>query len=91
MLKLRENYKYFFVGLINQVSTLFDAKIGKINEELKECNKNYHDMRLELESITNESRIPSNSTLQWGPQQSLYSPNMGTSNNGMPKARIIVP
>jgi hypothetical protein len=48
-------------------------------------------MRVELESITNGSRSPGNSTSQWGPHQSHYSPNMGTSNNGMPKVKIIVP
>jgi hypothetical protein len=48
-------------------------------------------MRSELEKIANGSRIPSNSTPQWGPHQSHYLPNMGTSNNGIPKMNIIVP
>jgi hypothetical protein len=52
---------------------------------------NYHNMRVEIESITNKSRILGNSTSQWGPHRSHYLPNMGTSNNGMPKAKIIVP
>jgi hypothetical protein len=42
-LELRKISKEFFIGLINQVSTSLDVQIGKINEELAECNINYHD------------------------------------------------
>jgi hypothetical protein len=33
-MKLRENSKDFFTGLINLVNTSFNAKIEKLNEEL---------------------------------------------------------
>jgi hypothetical protein len=66
---LREKSKEFFAGLINQVSTSFYAIIYNINEELVECIKNHHDMRLEIE-IANGSIIPGNSTLQWGSHES---------------------
>jgi hypothetical protein len=49
-MELSRNSNVFFPGLINQVSTSFDAKIDKLNEESTKCNKNYHDMRLELKN-----------------------------------------
>jgi archaellum component FlaC len=66
-MELRECFREFLVNLINQLNTSFDAKIGKINEELEKCNKNYQDMRLELETITKGSRSPRNSTSQSRP------------------------
>jgi hypothetical protein len=40
-LELSEGLKEFCAGLINQVNTSLDSKIGKLNEEITECNRNY--------------------------------------------------
>jgi hypothetical protein len=64
-MELSEGIKEFYAGLVSQVTTttntLLDAKIEKLNEVLAECIRNYNDIRIELEAISNGNKRPGNS------------------------------